>query len=319
MTKEANEAKMKEKQSKQFEKDFALLKKYTKEFKMFFGDEKMKASFEVIYSSTFSGFKKNDLYEVIKDKENIMFFFETVTGKIFGCYNSKPIPQPEKYGSKPVEKDEKFFVYSLVSQLDGVTPFTIKQKALRKDKKDITNAGAEVTGMLGNGISTIGSGITTIGTGIGSGLQTIGSAFTGSKDEVEVEKKEDLSGSGTGITVSTAKKDTKTRSLYISSEVNQSWMLETHCCFIVMGDYVSFGSRIGCFYDFGVKPECVCEDDDESYLLAEINGLEEGEKKKIPESLFMDSKINDAFIGCHLPKTVQLKRMIVCQWSFGKK
>jgi len=307
----SDEQKMNSKRDKQFEKDSLLIKDHMKDFKKFFGD-KGKPSFKIIYSSTISGFKKNDLYEAIKEKENIMFYFETVNGRVFGCFNSKPIPTPEKFGSNPIKDDDGFFVYSLVSY-EYISPFSIKLRAVKKERREIFNFDSprlnyNPTGSVRN---LLNSGDTSQSKNEKSNSSKI--PANGSSDNLKGD------GNVNSVAPSNAKKDKHLRSLYISSEINQSWSLEVYCCFIISDKYVGFGARIGSFYEFVVPPDCVYDDADDRELMNSIMGGDEGKEKRIQKSVFLNSTINDVFVGCHLPKTVELKKMIVSQWSFVKK
>ncbi|ELP88509.1 hypothetical protein EIN_344590 [Entamoeba invadens IP1] len=272
------------KQDKQFEKDKENIKKYAKDLNRFFSYTKKRPNFKVVYSSTLYGFDRKKLYDTVTGQGNIMFCFETVKGDVFGCFDELEIPEANKYGSNSINNDPHYFVFSLVNKsFYGAFSLTLSDQKEKKNK-----AFAYTPTPRGVGIV---DGVTNLGTSMVTGItQGITQGITSSVDVI----------STIGQTSTKDSEDKKkVRSLYVSSVVNTDWLLETYCGFIISGNEVMFNKRMGSYYKIDVAPEVLSDD----------------ERQKAE---FL-SKVQDLFVGGNQPKAVELKKMIVMQFTFDTK
>ena len=284
------------KSQKQYEKDKETIKKYAKEFSRFFEyyDSKNKKNFKVIYSSTLHGFDKKKLYETIQGRTNIIFYFETIEGNIFGCYNELEIPENNHHGSKIITDDPHFFLFCLVGSDQRYHSFSLslfdnkekKVEYVQNQSKTFVGGIVDmsfglVTGIVDGASTVVSTVVETAVDGVATGVNAISGTEIIDKEKMKKEKK-------------------KMRSLCISSEVNEDWIIETFCGFIVSGNQVMFNKYLGSFYKIEVPPE----------------GFDVNDSNKNVE--FMANAKN-YFVGKGQPKPVELKRMIVLEWSFDKK
>ena len=279
---------------KQFDKEKENLKSYAKEFSKFFSYTRKKATFQVIFSSAISGFEKKPLYEVVQEKKNIMFVFETTKGEIFGCFNESEIPKPSHHGSVSIDDDPHYFIFSLVPNKDcRHGPFSLslvdnKEKKVEYVIKQETNIVEDViTGAVSVGEKIVGGVINGVSTTLELGINVVEKGI----NEV----------TGMELNINNVKKEKKKmRSLYISSDVNQDWLLETFCGFIISGNEVMFNRRMGSFYQVEVAPE----------------GFQKENEEMVTKFV---SEVKNYFVGGDQPKPVELKKMLAIQWNFEKK
>ena len=284
------------KAQKQFEKEKDNLIQYAKEFKRFFTFSKRSPNFNIIYSSAISGFEKKPLYDTIKGKKHIMFVFETIRGEVFGCYNDLEIPNSTKHGSVSIDDDPHYFIFSLVPNKDcRHKPFSLSLVD-NKEKKVEYVIKQETT--IAESIMGIGGTVLNMGEKLVTGV--IDGVVTGVQAGVNVVEKGIDVVAGTELSKDVRKEKKRMRSLYISSDVNQDWILETFCGFIISGNEVMFNRRMGNFYQVECAPEGLKIDDEEvvTRFIAEVK---------------------DCFVGKDQPKPVELKKMVVIQWVFDKK
>ncbi|EDR26341.1 hypothetical protein EDI_244920 [Entamoeba dispar SAW760] len=286
------------KEQKQFEKDKENIKKYAKEFTRFFSYSKKKPNFNVIYSSTISGFNRKTLYKKIIGEKNIMFYFETVQGDIFGSYNELIVPEESKYGSTSINNDPHYFIFSLInkSQYGAFSMSLVNNKEKKEQTVSISQSHGLIDGVTNissgivNGISTgisssvdlVTTGVTTVANGVATGINTV------THSDIVSTPRDSKKGSK------------KMRSLYISSTVNDDWFLETYCGFIISGNEVMFNKRLGSYYQLECEPE----------------GFDKEDSEKVTNFI---AQAKDIFIGVGQPKPVELKKMIVIQWNFDTK
>lgn len=283
------------KHQKQYEKDKETVKKYAKEFTKFFEyDTKNKKNLKVIYSSTLHGFDKKKLYETIINKSNIMFYFETLDGNIFGSYTSKEIPEISHHGSVIITDDPHFFIFCINGSDQRYKSFSLslfdnkekKVEYIQNQSKTFLGGVMDmsvglVTGIVDGATTVVTTAVETAVEGVATGVNALSGTELIDKEKMKKEKK-------------------KMRSLCLSSEVNDDWIVETFCGFIVTGNTVMFNKYLGSFYKIEVPPE----------------GFDVNDSNKNVE--FMANARN-YFVGKGQPKPVELKRMIVIEWSFDKK